>query len=306
MSWLLFIEQVLNGLQFGMMLFLTAAGLTLIFGIMNLINLAHGSLYMVGAYVCASVTGWTGSFLLGLLAALPAAALVGAAVEIVALRRLYDRDHLDQVLATFGLILFFNEAAKILWGAQPLYLSIPDWLSGSVELIPGAPYPAYRLAIILVGAAVALSLYLLIGKTRIGMLIRAGATSREIVAAMGVDIRLLYTLVFALGAMLAGLAGALIGPLQSVEVGMGEGILILTFVVIVIGGIGSIKGALIAALLVGLVDTLGRAFLPTIFGLFMEPAAANGVGASLASMSIYILMALVLVLRPRGLFPAHG
>ncbi len=306
MSWLLFIEQVLNGLQFGMMLFLTAAGLTLIFGIMNLINLAHGSLYMVGAYVCASVTGWTGSFLLGLLAALPAAALVGAAVEIVALRRLYDRDHLDQVLATFGLILFFNEAAKILWGAQPLYLSIPDWLSGSVELIPGAPYPTYRLAIILVGAAVALSLYLLIGKTRIGMLIRAGATSREIVAAMGVDIRLLYTLVFALGAMLAGLAGALIGPLQSVEVGMGEGILILTFVVIVIGGIGSIKGALIAALLVGLVDTLGRAFLPTIFGLFMEPAAANGVGASLASMSIYILMALVLVLRPRGLFPAHG
>ncbi len=306
MSWLLFIEQVLNGLQFGMMLFLTAAGLTLIFGIMNLINLAHGSLYMVGAYVCASVTGWTGSFLLGLLAALPAAALVGAAVEIVALRRLYHRDHLDQVLATFGLILFFNEAAKILWGAQPLYLSIPDWLSGSVELIPGAPYPAYRLAIILVGAAVALSLYLLIGKTRIGMLIRAGATSREIVAAMGVDIRLLYTLVFALGAMLAGLAGALIGPLQSVEVGMGEGILILTFVVIVIGGIGSIKGALIAALLVGLVDTLGRAFLPTIFGLFMEPAAANGVGASLASMSIYILMALVLVLRPRGLFPAHG
>ncbi len=306
MSWLLFIEQVLNGLQFGMMLFLTAAGLTLIFGIMNLINLAHGSLYMVGAYVCASVTGWTGSFLLGLLAALPAAALVGAAVEIVALRRLYHRDHLDQVLATFGLILFFNEAAKILWGAQPLYLSIPDWLSGSVELIPGAPYPAYRLAIILVGAAVALSLYLLIGKTRIGMLIRAGATSREIVAAMGVDIRLLYTLVFALGAMLAGLAGALIGPLQSVEVGMGEGILILTFVVIVIGGIGSIKGALIAALLVGLVDTLGRAFLPTLFGLFMEPAAANGVGASLASMSIYILMALVLVLRPRGLFPAHG
>ncbi len=306
MSWLLFIEQVLNGLQFGMMLFLTAAGLTLIFGIMNLINLAHGSLYMVGAYVCASVTGWTGSFLLGLLAALPAAALVGAAVEIVALRRLYHRDHLDQVLATFGLILFFNEAAKILWGAQPLYLSIPDWLSGSVELIPGAPYPAYRLAIILVGAAVALSLYLLIGKTRIGMLIRAGATSREIVAAMGVDIRLLYTLVFALGAMLAGLAGALIGPLQSVEVGMGEGILILTFVVIVIGGIGSIKGALIAALLVGLVDTLGRAFLPSLFGLFMDPSAANGVGASLASMAIYILMALVLVLRPRGLFPANG
>ncbi|MDJ0611441.1 MAG: branched-chain amino acid ABC transporter permease [Kiloniellales bacterium] len=306
MSWLLLAEQILNGLQFGMMLFLMAAGLTLVFGIMNLINLAHGSLYMVGAYVCASVTDWTGSFLLGLLAALPAAALVGAAVEIVALRRLYDRDHLDQVLATFGLILFFNEAAKMLWGAQPLYLTIPHWLSGSVEIIPGAPYPAYRLAIILVGAAVALLLYLLIGKTRLGMLIRAGATSREIVAAMGVDIRLLYTLVFALGAMLAGLAGALIGPLQSVEVGMGEGILILTFVVIVIGGIGSIKGALIAALLVGLVDTLGRAFLPSLFGLFMDPSAANGVGASLASMAIYILMALVLVLRPRGLFPANG
>ncbi len=306
MSWLLLAEQILNGLQFGMMLFLMAAGLTLVFGIMNLINLAHGSLYMVGAYVCASVTDWTGSFLLGLLAALPAAALVGAAVEIVALRRLYDRDHLDQVLATFGLILFFIVAAKMLWGAHPLYLTIPHWVSGSVEIIPGAPYPAYRLAIILVGAAVALLLYLLIGKTRLGMLIRAGATSREIVAAMGVDIRLLYTLVFALGAMLAGLAGALIGPLQSVEVGMGEGILILTFVVIVIGGIGSIKGALIAALLVGLVDTLGRAFLPSLFGLFMDPSAANGVGASLASMAIYILMALVLVLRPRGLFPANG
>ncbi len=306
MSWLLLAEQILNGLQFGMMLFLMAAGLTLVFGIMNLINLAHGSLYMVGAYVCASVTDWTGSFLLGLLAALPAAALVGAAVEIVALRRLYDRDHLDQVLATFGLILFFNEAAKMLWGAQPLYLTIPHWLSGSVEIIPGAPYPAYRLAIILVGAAVALLLYLLIGKTRLGMLIRAGATSREIVAAMGVDIRLLYTLVFGIGAMLAALAGVMAGPIYAVEVGMGEDILILTFVVIVIGGIGSIKGALIAALLVGLVDTLGRAFLPSLFGLFMDPSAANGVGASLASMAIYILMALVLVLRPRGLFPANG
>ena len=306
MSWLLLCEQILNGLQFGMMLFLMAAGLTLIFGIMDLINLAHGSLYMFGAYVCAAVAGWSGSFLLGLAAALPAAALLGIAIELVAIRRLYGRDHLDQVLATFGLILFFNELVKMIWGAQPLYLTVPPALSGAVEILPGVPYPVYRLLIIGVGLAVALGLYLLIACTRIGMLIRAGATSRDIVAAMGVDIGLLYTLLFGLGAMLAGLAGALIGPLQSVEVGMGEGILILTFVVIVIGGIGSIKGALIAALLVGLVDTLGRAFLPGLFSLFLEPAAASGVGASLAAMAVYILMALVLALRPRGLFPAHG
>ncbi len=303
---LLFLEQVLNGLQLGVMLFLMAAGLTLVLGIMNLVNLAHGSLYMVGAFIAASVAGWSGSFMIGLIVALPATALVGIAVELIALRHLYDRDHLDQVLATFGLILFFNEAASMIWGPRALFLDGPAWLSGAVEIIPGVPYPAFRLAIIALGLIVAAGLYLLVTHTRLGMLIRAGASNREMVGALGVDIKLLYTLVFGLGAMLAGLAGVMAGPIYAVEVGMGEHILILAFVVVVIGGIGSIKGALVGATLVGLVDTLGRAFLPTVLKLFASPATADGVGASLASMSIYILMAAVLVWRPKGLFPAHG
>ncbi|MEZ5583375.1 MAG: branched-chain amino acid ABC transporter permease [Candidatus Competibacteraceae bacterium] len=303
---LLFLEQVLNGLQLGVMLFLLAAGLTLVFGIMNLINLAHGSLYMIGAYVAATVTGLSGSFLLGLLVALPAAALVGMAMEIMVLRRLYDRDHLDQVLATFGLIMFFNELTRLLWGRQPLFLDIPPWLAGTVELIPGAPYPAYRLAIIGVGILVAIFLYLLITRTRLGMRIRAGATNREMIGALGVNIRWLYTLVFGLGALLAGLAGAMAGPLLAVEAGMGESILIVTFVVIVIGGIGSIRGALAGAVLIGLVDTLGRAFLPTVLRLFLPLAQADSLGAALSSMSIYLVMAVILVWRPQGLFPAHG
>ena len=303
---LLFLEQMLNGLQLGVMLFLLAAGLSLVLGIMNLVNLAHGSLYMVGAFVAASVTGWTGSFLLGLAAALPAAALTGMAVEVVALRRLYERDHLDQVLATFGMILFFNELVRILWGPRALFMDVPSWLSGTVEIIPGAPYPAFRLAIILVGGAVAVFLYWLVRATRLGMLIRAGASNREMVGALGVDIKLLYTLVFGLGAMLAALAGVMAGPIYAVEVGMGEPVLITAFVVVVIGGIGSIRGALVGALLVGLVDTLGRAFLPAIFRLALDPSAADGLGASLASMAIYILMAAVLAWRPRGLFPTHG
>jgi branched-chain amino acid transport system permease protein len=303
---LLFIEQLLNGLQLGVMLFLMSAGLTLVFGIMGVINLAHGSFYMVGAYVAATVTQQSGSFLLGLLAALPAAALVGMAVEALVLRRLYDRDHLDQVLATFGLILFFNELTRIIWGRQPLFMDVPPWLSGTVGLIPGAPYPSYRIAVIAMGILVALFLYLLFTRTRLGMQIRAGAANREMVAALGVNIKVLYTLVFGLGAMLAGLAGVMAGPILAVEAGMGESILILTFVVIVIGGIGSIRGALIAALLVGMVDTLGRAFLPGLFRLFLPLAEADGVAASLASMSVYILMALILIWRPRGLFPAEG
>ena len=306
MHFLLFCEQFLNGLQFGVMLFLMASGLTLVFGIMDLINLAHGSLFMVGAYLCATVFQKTGSFLLGLLVALPGAALVGIAVEAVALRKLYARDHLDQVLATFGLILFFNELTKIVWGPRALFLDVPEALSGTIEIIPGAPYPAFRLAIIAVGFIVAVFLYLMITRTRLGMLIRASATNREIVGALGVNVKLLYTLVFGLGALLAGLAGAMAGPLLAVEVGMGEDILILTFVVIVIGGIGSIKGALVGAILVGLIDTLGRAFLPAFFKLFMDPATADGVGASLASMAIYILMALVLAWKPKGLLPTHG
>lgn len=303
---LLFIEQLLNGLQLGIMLFLMSAGLTLVFGIMQVINLAHGSFYMIGAYVGATVTARTGSFILGILTALPAAALAGMAVEVLVLRRLYKKEHLDQVLATFGLIMFFNELTQIIWGRQPLYMDVPRWLSGSIELIPGIPYPSYRIAIICVGIMVGVLLYLLFTHTRIGMQIRAGASNREMAGALGVNIRLLYTLVFGLGTLLAGLAGVMAGPILAVEAGMGESILILTFVVIVIGGIGSIRGALAGALLVGMVDTLGRAFLPTLFRLFLSAAYADGVAASLASMSVYILMAGVLVCRPRGLLPAHG
>jgi len=303
---LLLFEQVLNGLQLGVTLFLLAAGLTLVLGIMDMVNLAHGSLYMVGAFLAATVAGWTGSFVIGMLVALPATAAIGMLVEVTALRRLYARSHLDQVLATFGLILFFNELVRIIWGPRPLLLDTPSWLSGAVEIIPGVPYPAYRIAIILVGLAVGVFLYVLTAKTRVGMLIRAGASNREMVGALGVNIKLLYTLVFGLGALLAALAGVMAGPIYAVEVGMGEDILIATFVVIIIGGIGSIRGALVGALLVGLVDTLGRAFLPTLFRLFMDPSNADGVGASLASMAIYIVMASVLVWRPRGLFPAHA
>jgi len=301
---LLFVEQMLNGLQLGIFLFLVAAGLTLIFGIMGLINLAHGSLYMIGAYVAATVTHLTGSFSVGLIAALPAAALAGVVIEFVVMRRLYDRDHLDQVLATFGLILFINEAVTMIWGRTPLFLNVPEALKGSVEIIPGVPYPLYRIAIIAAGVLVALILWLVIARTRAGMLIRAGSTNREMVAALGVDIALLYTALFAAGAVFAGFAGAMAGPLVSVQVGMGEQILILAFVVIVIGGIGSVRGALVGSLLVGIVDTLGRAFLPDILKLFMAPADADGVGAGLSSMTVYLLMALVLVVKPRGLFPS--
>ena len=306
MNFLLFCQQFLNGLQFGVMLFLMASGLTLVFGIMDLINLAHGSLFMVGAYLCATVFQKTDSFLLGLLVALPGTALVGIAMEVITLRKLYTRDHLDQVLATFGLILFFNELTKIVWGPRALFLDVPEALSGTIEILPNSPYPAFRLAIIVVGIIIAILLYLMITRTRLGMLIRASATNREIIGALGVNVRLLYTLVFGLGALLAGLAGAMAGPLFAVEVGMGEDILILTFVVIVIGGVGSIRGALVGAILVGLIDTLGRAFLPAFFKLFIDPATADGVGASLASMAIYILMALILAWKPKGLLPAHG
>lgn len=301
---LLFIEQFLNGLQLGFMLFLLSAGLTLVFGVMNLINLAHGSFYMVGAYVAATVMQASGSFSLALLVALGAAALCGLLVEIIVLRHLYHRDHLDQVLATFGLILLFNEGTRVIWGRQPLFMDIPEAFSGSVEIVPGVPYPLYRLLIIMVGLLVAVGLYLLINHTRLGMRIRAGASNRSMIAALGVNIRWLYSLVFALGALLAGFAGVMAAPVFAVESGMGENILILTFVVIVIGGIGSVKGALLGALLVGLVDTLGRAFLPDLLQWLFDSAAANSIAASLSSMAIYLLMAIILAIRPRGLFPA--
>ena len=302
----LLIEQALNGLQLGVMLFLMAAGLTLVFGVMGLINLAHGSLYMTGAFACAFVAGQTGNFWLGLGAGVLTAAGVGAAVEMGVMRRLYDRDHLDQVLATFALILIFSEIARILSEGRPLWLDMPAALSGHVTLPGGAAYPVYRLAIIGTGLAVALGLWALIRATRLGMRIRAGQSDREMIDALGVDIARLYTLVFALGAGLAGLAGAMVGALQSVEVGMGEPVLILAFVTIVIGGIGSIRGALVGAVLVGVVDTAGRVFLPAAFALVYPPSEASTIGAALASMLIYVLMAGVLAVRPRGLFPAHG
>ncbi|MEM7058558.1 MAG: branched-chain amino acid ABC transporter permease [Pseudomonadota bacterium] len=298
----LILEQLLNGVQFGVMLFLMAAGLTLVFGVMGLINLAHGSLYMVGAFACAAVAAWTGSFWLGLAASLAAAAAAGAIVEIAVIRRLYTRDHLDQVLATFALILIFSEGTRWIFGSQPLYLNVPQMLSGAVTLPGGIPYPLYRLAIIVAGLVIALGLFLLIARTRLGIRIRAGESDREMIAALGVDIDRLYTVVFALGAALAGLAGALVGALQSVEVGMGEPVLILAFVVIVIGGIGSIKGALIGAILVGVTDTMGRFLLPQFFATFMEPSPAIATGSAIASMLIYALMAVVLIFRPQGLF----
>jgi len=303
---LLVLEQGLNGLQYGVMLFLMAAGLTLVFGIMNLVNLAHGSLYMVGAYLATAFARWTGSFVLGALLALPATLLVGVVVEVIALRTLYERDHLDQVLATFGLILFFNELVAIVWGRAAIYTSLPPSLSGSFVLLPGLRYPTYRALVILVGVAAAVFLYVLVTSTRLGMLIRAGASNRTMVAALGVNIRRLYTLVFGLGAALAGLAGLMAGPIYAVQPGMGEQILIQVFVVIVIGGIGSIRGALVGAILVGMVDTLGRAFLRPLLSTMVSPNAADAAGPALASILIYVLMAAVLFFRPQGLFPARG
>src|ERR1051325_5074435 len=250
------------------MLFLLATGLTLVFGIMDMINLAHGSLYMVGAYLMASLTAATGSFWLALPLALVATGLIGAALEISLLRKLYERDHLTQVLATFAIILIANEVVRIIWGNQSLMLNAPAGLTGPVHLPGGMQYASYRLAIIAVGATVALLLYLLVAKTRVGMLVRAGASNREMAIAMGVNIRRLFTAVFALGAALCALAGAMLGPILAVQVGMGENILILAFVVIVIGGIGSVRGAFVGALLVGVVDTSGRAFLPLFFSPF--------------------------------------
>ncbi len=302
MTLILFFEQALNGLQFGVMLFLMAAGLTLVFGVMGLINLAHGSLYMIGAFAAATVAAATGSFLLALAASFVSAAFAGVLIEVFVIRRLYARDHLDQVLATFALILIFSEGTRWAFGSFPLYLDKPEWLSGTVMLPFGIEYSLYRLAIILVGLIVAAGLFWMIARTRIGIRIRAGENDREMIGALGVNISLLYTFVFALGAALAGLAGALIGAIQSVQVGMGEPVLILAFVVIVIGGIGSINGAFIGAILVGLTDTLGRTMLPAFFGLFLEPAAATSLGASLSSMSIYLLMIAVLLFRPKGLF----
>lgn len=299
------LTQVFNGVQYGMLLFLTAAGLTLVFGVMNFVNLAHGSLYMLGAYVGATVATASGSLLVGVAAAVVVCFVLGALLERFALSRLYGSDHLYHVLATFGLILFFNELARIIWGEQPVYASVPQALSGIIH-IGGVRYPAYSLAVIVSGLVVALGIYLLISRTRMGMLIRAGATHPQIVEVMGVNIRVLKTLLFAVGAALAGFAGAILGPLVSVQSGMGEPVLITTLVVIVVGGVGSVRGAFGAALLVGIVDTLARTFLPLILSASFSPGVADTAAPALASMMVYILMAIVLIFRPNGIFGKEG
>ena len=307
MNTTLFLIQFLNGLQLGILLFLVAAGLTLVFGVMDFINLAHGVQYMLGAYLAVTFTALTGNLFLALPLALIAALLLGLVLEIVVFRHLYERDHLEQVLATFGIIMFLNQGVKIVWGAAPLSVPVPEILQGAIALGEGVLYPVYRLAIIAAGLAVALGLHLVINHTRVGMLIRAGSTNASMVSALGVDIRRLFMIVFGFGAMLAGFAGIMIAPILSVEPGMGDSILILAFVVIVIGGIGSIRGAFIAALLIGVVDTLGRSFSVDLLRGFGMPASnARAIGPALSSMLIYVLMALILFFRPAGLFPAKG
>jgi branched-chain amino acid transport system permease protein len=305
MTFALVFEQLLNGLQYGVMLFLMAAGLTLVLGIMNMVNLAHGSLYMVGAYLAVAAYQWSGNYLVGVLAGFLGTLVVGMAMEVIALRALYNRDHLDQVLATFGLILFFNEVISMIWGRGSLYTSLPAWLQGHINLFAGSRYPIYRLVVLGVGLVVALLLWYVVTRTRLGMLIRAGASNRTMVAALGINIRLLYTVVFGFGAALAGLAGLMAGPIYAVQPGMGELILIQVFVVIVIGGIGSIRGALVGAIIVGVVDTLGRAFLKPFLATLISPTAAEAAGPALASMLIYLLMAVVLAVKPAGLFQSR-
>ncbi|MCZ6453999.1 MAG: branched-chain amino acid ABC transporter permease [Alphaproteobacteria bacterium] len=306
MDFSLFAEQFLNGFQLGIILFLMAAGLTLVFGILDMVNLAHGSLYMIGAFYGATFAVWTDSFILGVVLMVPAMLLTGIVIERIALRTLYARDHLDQVLATFGLILFFNALTRIIWGPEGVTVPLPDFLNGSVELVLGIVYPVFRITIIGVGLAVALGLWLLVSHTRIGMLIRAGASNRTMAGALGVNIPMLFTIIFGIGAVLAGLAGLIFAPIQTVFVGMGEDVLILAFVVIVIGGIGSIRGAFIAAILAGLIDTMGRSFLDVALLVFLSPNAAESAGPALSSMLIYVLMAAILFFRPQGLFPPKG
>jgi branched-chain amino acid transport system permease protein len=301
---LYFIEQCLNGVQLGMLLFLLAAGLTLIFGIMDLVNLAHGSLYMLGAYFAATFAEATDSFVIGAILALAATFASGVVLEIIAIRPLYGRNHLDHVLGTFGILIFFNDLVRLIWGPAGMTLSLPSEMLNAVQVIPGVYYPVYRLVIIGVSLAVGALLYFTVMRTRLGMLIRAGASNREMVGALGINIKLLYTLVFGLGAALAGFAGLMQAPILTVQIGMGENILILAFVVIIIGGVGSIRGAFVASILVGLIDTIGRAFVPDMLRSVLSASGASTLGPALSSMLIYILMAAVLVFRPEGLFPA--
>lgn len=302
MEWTLLIEQILNGVQFGILLFLLASGLTLTFGIMDLVNLAHGSMYMLGAFVGATIFLWTGSFVVALLLAIPIVTVIGILTEVTTLRTLYQRHHLDQVLATFGLILFFNELVQIVWPLDGLTVPFPAYLSDTVMLFGTIEYSVYRLMIIVAGILVAIGMWLLVTRTRLGMLIRAGASDREMIYALGINIRLLFTLVFGLGTALGALAGVLMAPILGANSGMGEQIIIVAFVVIVIGGIGSVRGSFIAALVTGLIDTLGRSFLDVILALFISVNAAEAAAPAISSMLIYIFMASILFFKPKGLF----
>lgn len=298
----LFFEQTLNGLQAGFTLLMISSGLTLIFGMMGVLNLAHGSLFMVGAYVGADVLVRTGSFELALLAGVIGATIAGIFMEVVVIRWLYPRDHLDQVLATFGLVLMANQGVQMLWGTQPRTISQPGWLQGAVPVLPGLQYPMYRIAIMVGGILTMVILWLLIERTRVGMWIKAGQTHRELLGALGVNVTILFTGVFAIGAALAGFAGVVAAPYLTVESGMGDNFLILSFVVIVIGGIGSLKGAVAGSLVIGLVGAWGQTYLPRLLSNLTDPSAAAAIGSSLASASIYLVMAAVLIFRPEGLF----
>lgn len=302
----LFAAQMLNGFQLGVLLFLLSAGLTLVLGIMRCINLAHGSLFMMGAYFAAALFARTDSFTLAVVGGAFGTLLLGLAIERVVLSKLYARDHLYQVLATFGVILVLNEVVRIVWGQAPVFMDVPPALASTVNLA-GLEYPAYRFAIIVTGLLVGGLLYLVINKTRVGMLIRAGASDAPMVAALGINIRRVNAMVFAGGAALAGLAGLMSAPIMTVQSGMGEPVLILALVVIITGGVGSIRGAFYGALIVGAVDTIGRAFLPGLLRLLVESSVAQAIGPAIASMLIYFLMAVVLAVRPAGLFPVrHG
>lgn len=306
MTPVLLAEQLLNGLGYGLMLFLLAGGLTLVFGVMDTMNLAHGSLFMVGAYVGATVHDRSGSFALAIAAGVAGACLMALVMEVLLMRRLYAKDHLVQVVATLGVILVVDDLAKMVWGAAPLAAPTPEALRGPLSIAAGLSYPAYRVLVLVAGMAVAALLYVLVSRTRLGMVVRAGASNRLMAEMMGVRVKSVFTVIFLLGAALAGVAGVLMGPLSAVQVGMGESIMIPALVVIVIGGIGSIRGALIAALLIGLIDTLGRAFLPLLLQPVLPASMLADVAPALAGMVMYVLMAGVLFFKPRGLFPARG
>lgn len=277
--------QLLNGLQYGLLIFLAASGLTLVFGILGIINLSHGSFYMLGAYLALSLTGLTGDIFLALALGIPIAFLFGMAIEWLFIRHLYNRDHLQQVLLTFALILVFNELQQSVWGSHPLSIPAPSYLSASVKITEGLSYPVYRLALMLICLALALLMVFIIQKTRVGRMIRAAESNREMVEALGFDARILFRLVFAAGVALAAVAGILAAPVESAYPGIGDRVLIISFVVVVIGGIGSIRGAFVGSLLIGLADAFGKVFVPQF-----------------SAIIIYALMALVLVLRPAGLF----